>query len=120
MVVFDCLLQAQFYHLHPCRRIRRIGAVSKLMMEAGVIVLTAFISPFIKDRKIVRESESWFLRVNLSKCIVLLRWRYVNPAIQKAYTKKRVPARFLISPVSLRLMKHQKMLRLFSIEQSYQ
>lgn len=35
--------------------IRRIGEVSKLMMEAGVIVLSAFISPFIKDRKIVRE-----------------------------------------------------------------
>ena len=35
--------------------IRRIGEVSKLMMEAGAIVLTAFISPFKKDRKIVRE-----------------------------------------------------------------
>lgn len=35
--------------------IRRIGEVSKLMLEAGVIVLTAFISPFIKDRKIIRE-----------------------------------------------------------------
>lgn len=35
--------------------IRRIGEVSKLMMEAGILVITAFISPFIKDRKIVRE-----------------------------------------------------------------
>ena len=35
--------------------IRRIGEVSKLMMEAGLIVLTAFISPFRKDRQIVRE-----------------------------------------------------------------
>jgi adenylylsulfate kinase len=35
--------------------IRRIGEVSKLMMEAGVIVLTAFISPFTKDRQIVRD-----------------------------------------------------------------
>jgi len=35
--------------------IRRIGEVSKLMMEAGIIVITAFISPFTKDRKIVRE-----------------------------------------------------------------
>ena len=35
--------------------IRRIGEVSKLMMEAGIVVITAFISPFIKDRKIVRE-----------------------------------------------------------------
>lgn len=35
--------------------IRRIGEVSKLMLDAGVIVLTAFISPFIKDRNIVRD-----------------------------------------------------------------
>lgn len=35
--------------------IRRIGEVSKLMMDAGLIVLTAFISPFRQDRQIVRE-----------------------------------------------------------------
>jgi len=35
--------------------IRRIGEVSKLMMDAGVLVLTAFISPFRKDRDIVRQ-----------------------------------------------------------------
>jgi len=34
--------------------IRRIGEVSKLFMEAGVIVLTAFISPFREDRNKVR------------------------------------------------------------------
>ncbi len=35
--------------------IRRIGEVSKLMMDAGVITLTAFISPFRRDRRIVRD-----------------------------------------------------------------
>lgn len=35
--------------------IRRIGEVSKLMMEAGVITLSAFISPFRSDREIVRN-----------------------------------------------------------------
>lgn len=34
--------------------IRRIGEVAKLFMEAGVIVLTAFISPFQEDRNKVR------------------------------------------------------------------
>ena len=34
--------------------IRRIGEVAKLFMEAGVIVLTAFISPFRPDREHVR------------------------------------------------------------------
>lgn len=35
--------------------IRRIGEVSKLFVDAGVIVLTAFISPFIEDRQQVRD-----------------------------------------------------------------
>jgi adenylylsulfate kinase len=35
--------------------IRRIGEAAKLMMEAGVIVITAFISPFNKDRNLVRQ-----------------------------------------------------------------
>jgi adenylylsulfate kinase len=35
--------------------IRRIGEVAKLMVDAGVIVLTAFISPFRSDRQLVRE-----------------------------------------------------------------
>lgn len=34
--------------------IRRIGEVAKLFLEGGVITLTAFISPFIKDRNKVR------------------------------------------------------------------
>ena len=34
--------------------IRRVGEVAKLMMEAGVIVLTAFISPYRSDRRQVR------------------------------------------------------------------
>ncbi len=34
--------------------IRRIGEVAKLMVEAGTIVLTAFISPFRADRERVR------------------------------------------------------------------
>ena len=35
--------------------IRRIGETAKLMMEAGVIAITAFISPFGKDRDLVRQ-----------------------------------------------------------------
>ncbi len=35
--------------------IRRIGEVSKLMSDAGVMTLTAFISPYRKDRELVRE-----------------------------------------------------------------
>lgn len=35
--------------------IRRIGEVAKLMLDAGVIVLTAFISPFRSDRDRIRQ-----------------------------------------------------------------
>ncbi len=35
--------------------IRRIGEVSKLFVDAGLITLTAFISPFRADRKAVRD-----------------------------------------------------------------
>lgn len=35
--------------------IRRIGEMSKLIIEAGVIALTAFISPFREDRQKVRD-----------------------------------------------------------------
>jgi adenylylsulfate kinase len=35
--------------------IRRIGEVSKLFIESGQVVLTAFISPFIEDRNQVRQ-----------------------------------------------------------------
>ncbi len=35
--------------------IRRIGEVAKLFVDSGLIVLTAFISPFQKDRDMVRD-----------------------------------------------------------------
>ena len=35
--------------------IRRIGEVAKLFVDSGVIVLTAFISPYRVDRRLVRE-----------------------------------------------------------------
>ena len=45
--------------------IRRIGEVSKLFLDAGIIVITAFISPFKSDRKLVRSlfNEREFLEV---------------------------------------------------------
>jgi bifunctional enzyme CysN/CysC len=35
--------------------IRRVGEVAKLMVEAGLIVLCSFISPFRAERQMVRE-----------------------------------------------------------------
>lgn len=36
--------------------IRRVGEVAKLMADAGLIVLSAFVSPFEKDRELVRQT----------------------------------------------------------------
>ena len=45
--------------------IRRIGEVAKLMVDAGLIVITAFISPFKSERALVRSlvNEGEFLEV---------------------------------------------------------
>ena len=44
-----------FNDLDRVENIRRIGEVAKLFVDSGTIVLTAFISPFCKDRELVRE-----------------------------------------------------------------
>ncbi len=44
-----------FSELDRQENIRRIGEMSKLFIEAGVITLTAFISPFRNDREKVRS-----------------------------------------------------------------
>ena len=66
--------------------IRRIGEVSKLMMGAGVVVLTAFISPFIKDRRIVRElvAEGEFIEVFCDAPLEVCESRDVKGLYKKA------------------------------------
>ncbi|MDO9150688.1 MAG: adenylyl-sulfate kinase [Methylotenera sp.] len=44
-----------FDQLSRVENIRRIGEVSKLMVDAGLIVITAFISPYLSDRNMVRS-----------------------------------------------------------------
>ena len=54
--------------------IRRIGEVAKLMVEAGLITLTAFISPYKEDRDNVRqlveggEFIEIYVKVNIEVC----------------------------------------------------
>ena len=45
--------------------IRRVGEVAKLMVDAGLIVLTAFISPFRAERRLARSllAEGEFLEI---------------------------------------------------------
>ncbi|MCG5540658.1 MULTISPECIES: adenylyl-sulfate kinase [unclassified Halorhodospira] len=54
--------------------IRRIGEVTRLLLDAGLIVVTAFISPYREDRQQVRETvgpERFFevhVRATLATC----------------------------------------------------
>ena len=45
--------------------IRRVAEVAKLMVDAGLIVITAFISPFISERKYARQilADNEFIEV---------------------------------------------------------
>ena len=47
--------------------IRRVGEVANLMVDAGLIVLTAFISPFKSNREVVRSmlKEGEFIEVHI-------------------------------------------------------
>lgn len=48
--------------------IRRIGEMSKLFADAGLIVLSAFISPFRSDRRMVRDlvEDGEFVEIHMS------------------------------------------------------
>jgi len=48
--------------------IRRVGEVARLFCDSGLIVLTAFISPYLRDRELVRSlhTPSTFLEVYLN------------------------------------------------------
>jgi bifunctional enzyme CysN/CysC len=66
--------------------IRRIAEVAKLMMDAGLIVLTAFISPFRREREMAREligSEN-FVEVYVSTPLEVCEQRDVKGLYKKA------------------------------------
>jgi adenylylsulfate kinase len=68
--------------------IRRIGEVSKLFLEAGVIVLTAFISPYRADRERVRGmvAHGDFIEVYCDTPLQICESRDVKGLYQKART----------------------------------
>ena len=66
--------------------IRRIGEVARLFMEAGVIVLTAFISPYRADRERVRGlvEHGDFIEIYCDTPIVICETRDVKGIYKKA------------------------------------
>ena len=66
--------------------IRRIGEVSKLFIDAGVMVLATFISPFIDDRKFVRNivNETEFIEIYIKCPLDLCEDRDIKGLYKKA------------------------------------
>ncbi|RID90384.1 sulfate adenylyltransferase subunit CysN [Gemmobacter lutimaris] len=66
--------------------IRRVGEVAKLMTDAGLIVLTAFISPFRSERRMVRDlmAQGEFLEVFVDTPLDVAEARDVKGLYKKA------------------------------------
>jgi bifunctional enzyme CysN/CysC len=66
--------------------IRRIGEVARLMADAGLIVLTAFISPFKAERRMVREMlpEGEFIEIFVDTPLEVAEQRDVKGLYKKA------------------------------------
>ncbi|KUO54704.1 MAG: adenylyltransferase [Sphingomonadales bacterium BRH_c42] len=66
--------------------IRRIGEVARLMADAGLIVLTAFISPFRAERRLVREMmpEGEFIEIFVDTPLSVAEARDVKGLYKKA------------------------------------
>ena len=66
--------------------IRRIGEVAKLMADAGLIVLTAFISPFRAERQMVRDMlpEGEFIEIFVDTPLDVAERRDVKGLYKKA------------------------------------
>ncbi len=66
--------------------IRRIGEASKLFIDAGLIVLSAFISPFREDREMVRSlcDEGEFIEVFMDTSLEICEQRDPKGLYKKA------------------------------------
>jgi len=66
--------------------IRRVAEVSKLMVDAGLIVLTAFISPFRSERRMAREilADGEFIEVYVQTPLAVAESRDVKGLYKKA------------------------------------
>jgi bifunctional enzyme CysN/CysC len=66
--------------------IRRVGEVAKLMTDAGLIVITAFISPFRAERRMVRDmmASGEFFEIHIDTALAEAEARDVKGLYKKA------------------------------------
>ena len=70
--------------------IRRVGEMAKLMMDAGVLVITAFISPYRDDRRLARSlvDENDFIEVYVNAPVAVCEQRDPKGLYKKARAGK--------------------------------
>lgn len=75
-----------FGDLDRVENIRRIGELSKLFADAGLIVLSAFISPFRADRQMVRDlmPDGEFFEIHMDTPLAVCESRDPKGLYQKA------------------------------------
>ena len=75
-----------FSDVDRIENIRRVGEMSKLFMEAGIIVLTAFISPYRADRDRVRTmcAQGDFVEIYCDTALEVCEGRDVKGLYKKA------------------------------------
>ncbi len=66
--------------------IRRVAEIAKLLNDAGIVVITAFISPYRKDRKVAKEiiGENCFIEIFVDAPIEVCIQRDTKKLYQKA------------------------------------
>ena len=76
----------KFSHEDRMENVRRIAEVSKLMLDAGLIVLAAFITPLAKERAMIKElvGEANFLEVFVDCPLTVCEKRDVKGLYEKA------------------------------------
>jgi bifunctional enzyme CysN/CysC len=75
-----------FTDVDRVENIRRIGEVAHLMVDSGLIVLTAFISPFRAERQMVREmmAEGEFIEIFVDTPLEICEQRDIKGLYKKA------------------------------------
>ena len=79
-----------FSEADRAENIRRISEVARLMMDAGMVVMVAFISPFKRERELAREliGPENFFEIYVSTPLEVCEQRDVKGLYQQARTGK--------------------------------
>ncbi len=75
-----------FTNTDRVENIRRVGEVARLMTDAGIIVITAFISPFRAERQMVRDmmAPGEFIEIHIDTPLAVAEARDVKGLYKKA------------------------------------